>query len=137
MAVEREVLKDITEYEAQIIGPFSIRQAACTAIAAAIAIPVYLGLSRIFIKDVCVITAAFLAIPFLAAGWWHPYGIPFEKFVYKLLQLYILCPINRKYKTENVYKELEELPYVPPKMTHKAKKRLKKELAAEGIVAYK
>ena len=137
MAVEREVLKDITEYEAQIIGPLSIRQATGTGIAALVAIPTYLGLSNFFITDVCVITAAILAMPFLAIGWWHPYGVPFEKFIYKLLQLYILCPINRKYKTENLYKELEDDPYIPPKLSYSAKKKLKKKLEAQGYVAYK
>jgi hypothetical protein len=136
MAIEREILKDITEYEAHLIGPLTIRQTVCVVAGSAIAVPVYWGLSKFFVDDISVILAVLTGLPFWAAGFWKPYGVPLEKFAFYLLQLYFLCPTNRKYKTDNLYKKLEEPKFVPKKISRKEKKALKQEMEQWGYQSY-
>ena len=47
--IEREILKDVKEYEPKLFGPFTLRQAACIGLAAITSVPTGLLLGQVFV----------------------------------------------------------------------------------------
>ena len=80
MAIEMEIPKDISKYEAKIIGPFTLRQAVCTVPAVGIAVLAFTTLIKYIPKDVCIFMTIILVAPLLLCGYIKVYGMPFEKF---------------------------------------------------------
>lgn len=100
--IERPIPKDIRQYDTHYIGPFTMRQAVCVAIAAAIGIP-FLYYSKFYMpKNVSQLLGVLLmAVPISFS--FKLYDIPFEKFVVIYIRNYFLAPAVRKYKTENIF----------------------------------
>ncbi len=139
--IEREIVKDIKSYEPKFIGPFSLRQTVCVALGAAASFPVFFLLNKIFITEFSLLVASVIIAPFLICGWYKPYDIPFEKFVYRYLKTTLMTPSKRKYKTNNYYEKLyidelkdkkESLTKSEIRKRQKEEKRIKKEIALLG-----
>lgn len=124
--IEREILKDIKTYDPKFIGPLTLRQFVCGAIGAGITVSMYLFLYYPcnLQSSICIITSGILGVPAFAFGWWKPYGIPLEKFAKKYIELNILSPCNRPYKTDikNTGIEIQQTEY-----TKKELKKMKKQ----------
>lgn len=101
MAIERKINKDIANYKAKLIGPFTLRQIICLIPAIGIAALCLWGL-----KDVIPSTEARiyimipLMLPFILFGWVKIYNQPLEKFLKSALVSMVLSPAKRKYKTK-------------------------------------
>lgn len=139
--IEREIVKDIKSYEPKFIGPFSLRQTVCVALGAASSFPVFFLLNRVFITEFSLLVASVVIAPFLVCGWYKPYDIPFEKFVYRYIKITLMTPSKRKYKTNNYYEKLyfEELKDESKPLTKseirkrkKEEKKIRKEIASLG-----
>ena len=101
MAIEIEITKEIGNYEPKFIGPLTIRQTGCLAVAVPICILIYITLSPVLTGDVagffCMIPAAFAA----AFGWLKPYGMKTEEFLRYVFINTLVAPCNRKYIIDN------------------------------------
>lgn len=100
--IERNIPKDITKYEAKLIGPFTTRQVVCYIPGIIIAIGVNLVLYKV-IGDLSLLVSIILATPFFLCGSWKPYGIPLEKFAKKIIVGALIAPSKRKYKTDDPF----------------------------------
>lgn len=135
--IEREILKDIRQYEMKIVGAFTLRNLVCFILTCVTAIPTFFILRHFnIIIDFCLFASMITGGPFLLCGWWKPYGVPFEKFALNYIQTLVMCPSFRKYKTNNYYEELfkgmemEEGP--TKKMSAKEQKHKQAEIKSLG-----
>ena len=139
MAIEIEIPKDISKYEAKIIGPFTLRQAICTVPAIGIAVLAFTTLIKYIPKDICIFITIILVAPLLLCGYIKVYGMPFEKFAKMVFISIVLAPTNRKYKTVNVY---ETITKTTTALDAKDKKQKKKSVRKNknknpNLIAYK
>ena len=102
MAIEKEIPKDIRQYEPKLIGPFTTRQVLCLIPALGLGVALFVILKNVFSTDIRLFIITFVAIPFFLLGWYKPYNMPFEKFVRTVFISTILSPLYRKYKTERI-----------------------------------
>ena len=101
--IEVEIPKDIRQYEAKLIGPFTLRQTIFFVAGCAFAIPTFNIVYHISTMDVAAFMCMIVATPFLAFGWVKVYGMPLEKFIKTAFISNVLSPKHRKYKTENTF----------------------------------
>lgn len=106
--VEREVLKDIKSYKPKMFGPFTMRNAACIALAVFTSIPIGLLLNTIFVETFSILVASLIAAPILFCGFKDIYGLPAEKFFIQTIKMSFLCPTIRKYKVKNYFGDANE-----------------------------
>ena len=122
MSIEREIQKDISKYEAKLIGPFTTRQVIFGIPGIVIGVGSYFLLKPYLGEDIVMFVAMVLALPLLLCGWAKPYGIPFEKYVAIVFVSQVLAPKHRKYVTENPCPELQEQNSLNQKKKEKKKK---------------
>lgn len=138
MAIEVPITKEITEYEPNLIGPFTFRQCICIAFCAPSCYFIIKYLSPYITTSVAMYFCFLPAAVAYLFGWAKPYGMRIEKFIKSVFVTRILAPQNRKYKTantiENILKEAEqewnsdELAKIMETETRKERKaRLKKQ----------
>ncbi len=111
MAVSRPTPKDIGNYEAKLIGPFTQRQTVCLAIGIVPSVIVAFALKAIGMDPYLIVgfVIAIMAIPcFLAFGQKFTYGMKPEDFVISYYQYNILSSRIRLYKTVTMDDKLEE-----------------------------
>ncbi len=123
--IEREILKDVKEYEPKLFGPFTLRQAACIGLAAITSVPTGLLLGQVFVNEIAIIGGAMLGVPFLLCGFKKVYNMPFEKFAIQFIRTQLLSPSTRKYQTKNYYETL--LPIDNYRMNKKELKKYRKQ----------
>ena len=107
MAIEREIPKDISKYEAKFAGPFTIRNLVFGIPGAALTVGCYFLLRPFVPDDVNFFIDLIVAAPFFACGWIKPYGVPFEKYVSIAFTSTILSPKHRLYRCENAFDNLK------------------------------
>lgn len=136
--MEIHINKDVGNYEAKVVGPFTLRQAVCIAVAAPVCVWLYNGTSSFMPSD----AAGFLTfIPAVIAwlfGWKKPYGMPMEKFLKSIFVTMVLAPSNRKYKTVNRHEKAlsiveAEMLHEQKASSHKAEKKQKYKRSQDGI----
>ena len=146
--LEIPILKDIREYEAKQVGPFSTREVVCLIIGGAFAYGSYFFQKSILGMDVvnsslCMV----LAFPALAFGWAKPYGMKLERFLKSALISNFVAPKTRLLRTNKDFlrKEIEGM-YVledvvddndTSKKRKKKKEPVKKVKKSKNIKLYK
>lgn len=107
--IEVQVPKDISGYEATLIGPLTQRQAICVAAAIAVEYVYYLA-----VKELCVgmdtdslsfvaIVGIALIVPILYMAMGKPYGMKPETYIYYFLLPALMGTKNRPYETVPIY----------------------------------
>ena len=100
--IEVEMSDDIRKFETKFLGPFTMRQTVCTAIALLYAVPIA-ALINVSI-DNKVLIGFILAAPALGCGFIKFGGMPLEVFFIRVFYMYFLTPSKRKCKSVNTYK---------------------------------
>ncbi len=132
--IEIEVPKDITKYEAKLVGSFTSRNVACLVIAAVFTVPTFLLLKDKVPNSLAMLVVLLEAAPWVLLGWVRPYGMKFEQFVKTAFISNVLAPKHRKYVSVNNYDLLEDPDYIEKMasvgklMTHK---EMRKEMDAK------
>lgn len=108
MAISVAVPKDLSGIKTKVAFNLTKRQIICFSGAALAGIPLYL-----FTKDVIGTQAAALImvavmLPFFFLAMYEKDGFPAEKILYFMVRQKFLTPGIRPYKSENLYKTLEE-----------------------------
>ncbi len=106
--IEIEMSKDIKTHTVKVMGPFSVRQIVCLAIACAYGVPLFFILPIATGPKILIVMV--LMAPVIACGWVRPFGIPLEVFAAKAFKSW-LSPVKRKYQTKNRYEYLLDMEY--------------------------
>lgn len=101
--------KDLSKVKSKIAFNLTRRQLLCFGVAAAVGIPFY-----IFTKDplgtsVSGILMIFIMLPFFFLAMYEKDGLPFEQILINFIRFCRSDQI-RTYQTNNLYRQLEELP---------------------------
>lgn len=108
MAIEIRIPKEINRYEAKFIGPFTLRQSVCLAVALPACVVLYNVLKPYALFETIGVVCMIPAIIAFLFGWFKPYGMKFEAFLQYVFISAFVAPSKRKYCTENFYAGIVE-----------------------------
>ena len=116
MAISVAVPKPITRDNTKVAMNLTKRQLVCFGSAGAVGIPFYIFTKGVIGTQASALIMVALMLPFFFLAMYEKDGFPAEKILYFMLRQKILTPGIRPYKSENLYRQLEE------------KERMKKEV---------
>lgn len=148
--IETQVPKDVSVYEAPLIGPLTSRQAICVAAAAAVEYIYYTIVNTIGLNldtNTLICIGMVLAAPILYMAVGKPYGMRAETYIYNYLLPSMVAPKNRVYETTIIYdvmydellKKYEEEQLkngIKPKNTQNVKKKKTKRARSKQDIMY-
>ena len=116
MAISVAVPKNLSGIKTKVAMNLTKRQLVCFGSAGAVGIPFYIFTKGVIGTQASALIMVALMLPFFFLGMYEKDGFPAEKILYFMLRQKILTPGIRPYKSENLYRQLEE------------KERMKKEV---------
>ena len=148
--IETQVPKDVSVYEAPLIGPLTSRQAICVSAAAAVEYIYYTIVNTIGLNldtNTLICIGMVLAAPILYMAVGKPYGMRAETYIYNYLLPSMVAPKNRVYETTIIYdvmydellKKYEEEQLkngIKPKNTQNVKKKKTKRARSKQDIMY-
>jgi hypothetical protein len=108
MAISVAVPKDLSSIKTKVAMNLTKRQLICFGSAGVVGIPFYLVTKGVLGTQVSALIMVALMLPFFFLAMYEKDGFPAEKILYFMLRQKILTPGIRPYKSENLYKQLEE-----------------------------
>ena len=122
MSLEIKIPKEITKYEAKLIGPLTGRQTGCSVLGAIAAIATKFLVEQVY-PDFAVTACGIAAVPFILIGFIKVYEMPFEQFAIGYIKTHIISPQKRKAKIKNQFALIDsEMNSVPEDKKSKYKK---------------
>lgn len=116
MAISVAVPKNLSGIKTKVAMNLTKRQLVCFGSAGAVGIPFYIFTKGVIGTQASALIMVALMLPFFLLAMYEKDGFPAEKILYFMLRQKILTPGIRPYKSENLYRQLEE------------KERMKKEV---------
>lgn len=116
MAISVAVPKNLSGIKTKVAMNLTKRQLVCFGSADAVGIPFYIFTKGVIGTQASALIMVALMLPFFFLAMYEKDGFPAEKILYFMLRQKILTPGIRPYKSENLYRQLEE------------KERMKKEV---------
>ena len=116
MAISVAVPKNLSGIKTKVAMNLTKRQLVCFGSAGAVGIPFYIFTKGVIGTQASALIMVALMPPFFFLAMYEKDGFPAEKILYFMLRQKILTPGIRPYKSENLYRQLEE------------KERMKKEV---------
>ena len=116
MAISVAVPKNLSGIKTKVAMNLTKRQLVCFGSAGAVGIPFYIFTKGVIVTQASALIMVALMLPFFFLAMYEKDGFPAEKILYFMLRQKILTPGIRPYKSENLYRQLEE------------KERMKKEV---------
>ena len=116
MAISVAVPKNLSGIKTKVAMNLTKRQLVCFGSAGAVGIPFYIFTKGVIGTQASALIMVALMLPFFFLAMYEKEGFPAEKIMYFILRQKILTPGIRPYKSENLYRQLEE------------KERMKKEV---------
>lgn len=116
MAISVAVPKNLSGIKTKVAMNLTKRQLVCFGSAGAVGIPFYIFTKGVIGTRASALIMVALMLPFFFLAMYEKDGFPAEKILYFMLRQKILTPGIRPYKSENLYRQLEE------------KERMKKEV---------
>ena len=120
MAISVAVPKNLSGIKTKVAMNLTKRQLVCFGSAGAVGIPFYIFTKGVIGTQASALIMVALMLPFFFLAMYEKDGFPAEKILYFMLRQKILTPGIRPYKSENLYRQLEE------------KERMKKEVRYLG-----
>lgn len=116
MAISVAVPKNLSGIKTKVAMNLTKRQLVCFGSAGAVGIPFYIFTKGVIGTQASALIMVALMLPFFFLAMYEKDGFPAEQILYFMLRQKILTPGIRPYKSENLYRQLEE------------KERMKKEV---------
>ena len=116
MAISVAVPKNLSGIKTKVAMNLTKRQLVCFGSAGAVGFPFYIFTKGVIGTQASALIMVALMLPFFFLAMYEKDGFPAEKILYFMLRQKILTPGIRPYKSENLYRQLEE------------KERMKKEV---------
>ena len=108
MAISVAVPKNLSGIKTKVAMNLTKRQLICFGGAAAVGIPFYLVTKGVLGTQASALIMVALMLPFFFLAMYEKDGFPAEKILYFMIRQKLLTPGIRPYKSENLYKQLEE-----------------------------
>ena len=108
MAISVNVPKKLTGIKRKVALNLTKRQLICFGAAAIIGIPLYLVTKRTLGTDLSAILMIVVMVPLFLLAMYEKDGMPAEKVLKLIIRQKYLLPGIRRYKSENLYRRLEE-----------------------------
>ena len=106
--IEVKIPQEINQYDAKLVGPFTMRQALCGGIAALLSYGIYNGMKGTVSEETVIGLILLVSTPFALLGWVKPYGMRFEKFFIGILFNTLISSPKRYYQPKDMITELIE-----------------------------
>lgn len=108
MAIGVDVPKNLSGIKTKVALNLTKRQLICFSIAAVTGIPLYLGTRNVLGKDISAILMIAVMTPLFLLAMYERDGKPAEKILSQMIRQRFLTPGIRRYKSENLFRNLEE-----------------------------
>ena len=108
MAISVQVPKDLSGIKTKVALNLTRRQIICFSGAALVGVPVYFLTKGVLGTQGAAFIMVGVMLPFFFLAMYEKDGFPAEKILYFMLRQKVLTPGIRPYKSENLYKRLEE-----------------------------
>ena len=132
MAISVAVPKNLSGIKTKVAMNLTKRQLICFGGAAAVGIPFYLVTKGVLGTQASALIMVALMLPFFFLAMYEKDGFPAEKILYFMLRQKILTPGIRPYKSENLYKQLEEREKLKKEVRYLEEKAAGQQSRAEG-----
>ena len=132
MAISVAVPKDLSGIKTKVAMNLTKRQLICFGGAAAVGIPFYLVTKGVLGTQASALIMVALMLPFFFLAMYEKDGFPAEKILYFMLRQKILTPGIRPYKSENLYKKLEEREKIKKEVRYLEEKAAGQQSQAKG-----
>ena len=132
MAISVAVPKNLSGIKTKVAMNLTKRQLICFGGAAAVGIPFYLFTKGVLGTQASALIMVALMLPFFFLAMYEKDGFPAEKILYFMLRQKILTPGIRPYKSENLYKKLEEREKLKKEVRYLEEKAAGQQSRAEG-----
>jgi hypothetical protein len=100
--------RDLNKIKSKLVFGMSIRQLICFGSAAIIGVPAYIFTRTAIGNSAAVLLMIGLMLPFFFIAMYEKDGQPAEKVLRNFIRARIFFPCKRPYKTENLYKYIED-----------------------------
>ena len=101
------VPKDLTKVKTKVMFNLTKRQLICFGAAIAVAVPAFFLLKDSAGSSAATMLMIIVALPFFLLAMYEKNGQPLEKIIGNIIQVSVLRPKQRPYKTNNFYAVLE------------------------------
>ena len=132
MAISVAVPKDLSGIKTKVAMNLTKRQLICFGGAAAVGIPFYLVTKGVLGTQASALIMVALMLPFFFLAMYEKDGFPAEKILYFMVRQKILTPGIRPYKSENLYKQLEEREKIKKEVRYLEEKAAGQQSQAKG-----
>lgn len=109
MAISVSVPKDLTGIKTKVAMNLTKRQMICFSMAAGVGLPLYLFTKGFIGTELAALSMVTVMLPFFFLGMYERDGFPAEKVAYFIIRQKFLVPGIRPYRSENLFRQLEEL----------------------------
>ena len=130
MAISVTVPKNLSGIKTKVAMNLTKRQLICFSAAGAVGIPFYIFTKGVLGTQASALIMVAIMLPFFFLAFYEKDGFPAEKILYFMIRQKFLTPGIRPYKSENLFKQLEEtermkkeVRYLEEKATGKTKKQ--------------
>ena len=132
MAISVAVPKNLSGIKTKVAMNLTKRQLICFGGAAAVGIPFYLFTKGVLGTQASALIMVALMLPFFFLAMYEKDGFPAEKILYFMVRQKLLTPGIRPYKSENLYKQLEEREKLKKEVRYLEEKAAGQQSRAEG-----
>ncbi len=108
MAIGVDVPKNLSGIKTNVALNLTKRQLICFGTAALIGVPLYLATKETAGTDIAATLMIAVMIPLFILAMYEKNGMPAEKILMLIIRQKYILPGIRRYKSENLYKKLEE-----------------------------
>lgn len=108
MAISVTVPKDLSGIKTKVALNLTRRQIICFGAAALTGVPLYFLTKGVIGTQAAALIMVGVMLPFFFLGTYEKDGFPAEKILYFMVRQKILTPGIRPYKSENLYRKLDE-----------------------------
>lgn len=108
MAISVAVPKNLSGIKTKVVMNLTKRQLICFGSAGAVGIPFYVFTKDVIGTQASALIMVGLMLPFFFLAMYEKDGFPAEKLVYFMIRQKILTPGIRPYKSENLFRKLED-----------------------------
>ena len=132
MAISVAVPKNLSGIKTKVAMNLTKRQLICFGGAAAVGIPFYLVTKGVLGTQASALIMVALMLPFFFLAMYEKDGFPAEKILYFMVRQKLLTPGIRPYKSENLYKKLEEREKIKKEVRYLEEKAAGQQSQAKG-----
>lgn len=108
MAISVDVPKNLSGIKTKVALNLTKRQLICFGTAALVGIPIYLAAKNTLGKDISAIVMMLIMVPMFLLAMYERNGMPAEKIIMLMIRQKYILPGIRRYKSENLFKIMEE-----------------------------